>query len=67
MAELPIAIDVVVECQFLVFENVSLCKDTHSNPRPYGPSGNIAVRIAAVICESTDSPSFGSVDKLWKL
>lgn len=60
----PITIDVVVECQLFMLLNLAFGKDAHSNVLVDGPPGDIAVRSAAMICETTKSSAFCRIDEL---
>jgi len=60
----PVSINVVVEGQLLSLDDVPLGEDSHPHPFPDDPFGDVAVWIAAVVCESTDSSLFGSVEVL---
>ena len=60
----PITIDIIVERQFFVLKDSALCKDTHPYVVSDEPLGNVAVWIAAVIRESTDSSLPGGINKL---
>ena len=64
MSHAPVAIDVIVEGKFFVPQNFTVRKDAHSDVLAYGPLGDVAVRIAAMIGESTDTTPLGGVKEL---
>lgn len=63
----PVAINVVVECQLLILLDIAMGKDAHAHVLPHRPLSHIAIRIAAVISKSTDAATFGGIDKLGNL
>lgn len=60
----PVAIDIVVERELLVLLDIAFGKYTHSNMSPNSPLGNIAIRIAAVVCKTSDSTALCRVYEL---
>ena len=60
----PVPIHIVIEGELLVLLDRAISKDAHANVAPDGPFGHIAIRIAAVIRKSADTPSLGGIDKL---
>jgi hypothetical protein len=63
---IPVSIDIVVECEFLVLQDVTLCKDAHANMVIYCPLCDVAVWLAAVICETTNPAALRRIDELRK-
>ena len=63
---IPISVNVIIECQLFRSLNISLRKNSHPHVVSYGPLGHIAIWITAVICKTSDSSTFRRIDKLIK-
>ena len=62
----PISVDVVVEGELLVLLDKPVGENAHPDVLADGPLRNITVRVTTVVCETTDSTAFGSVNVLPK-
>lgn len=60
----PIAIDVVVENEFLACFDSSFGEDAHAQLVAYDPFVDKAIRIARVVAEAAEIALFGSINKL---
>lgn len=60
----PVSIDVVIEGQLLVPTDGPLGENPHSNSVPDGPFCDVAVGIAAVVCEPSDPAFLRRVNEL---
>jgi hypothetical protein len=61
---LPITIDVVVKCQFLVLLDRAIREDAHPNVLPDRPLCDIAVWVARVIRETANASALCGIDEL---
>ena len=62
--DVPVAVYVVVESQFLIPLDRPTCKDAHPDALAYLPFGDVTVWTAAVVCETANTTSFGRIDVL---
>ena len=62
-----ISIDIVVEGQFFALENVSLTEDAHAKVFAYMPLGYVAIGIAGMIDESSNTSLLGRIEVLVSL
>ncbi len=56
----------VIERQLLVFPDIALRKYTHAHGVTDSPFGDVAIRIATVIGEPSDTTILGGVNELRK-
>jgi hypothetical protein len=63
-ASLPITIDVIIERELLILLDRTIRENAHPDVLPDRPLCNVAIRVARVVRESTDSTTLGCIDEL---
>lgn len=64
VASIPIAIDIVVEGQFLILLDVSIRKDAHADMLANRPFGHIAIWVTTMVGKTAFTAAFRGVDEL---
>jgi hypothetical protein len=62
--DLPIAIDVIVERQFLVLLDRAVRENAHPNVLPDRPLGDVRIRVTGMIRETADPAALRCIDEL---
>jgi hypothetical protein len=60
----PIAVHIIIKCQLFVLLDIAFGEDAHTDILANSPFRDVAVGIAAVVCEAPDPPVLRCVDEL---